>query len=146
MAKAIEDVDALLKRREEAIAKKEAEEKIRRQHVKTYWRLRDAWYSWRRRDDPAGKIMRLEGGWVTVYDKDPEYYYIHYLTDDGVLYEHRSKDVLKSELAFAYLLEGRKMRSFRKRGLREIPAEVARAFAKLLRGEGKEELLVSLAV
>ena len=23
----------------------------------------------------------IEGGWVTVYDRDPEYYYIHYLTD-----------------------------------------------------------------
>jgi len=90
--------------------------------------------------------MRLEGGWVTVYDRDLEYYYIHYLTDDGELYEHRTKDVLKSELAFAYLLEGRKIRSFRKRSLREIPKDVARVFAKLLRDVGKEELLVSLAV
>jgi len=146
ITKAIEDIDALLKRREEAIAKKEAEEKIRRQHVETYWRLRGAWYSWRRRDDPAGKIMRLEGGWVTVYDRDLEYYYIHYLTDDGVLYEHRSKDVLRSQLAFAYLLEGKKIRSFREKSLQEIPKDVARVFAKLLRDEGKEELLVALTV
>jgi len=146
ITKAIEDIDALLKRREEAIAKKEFEERVRRQHVETYWQLLRAWRTEQQRDDPAGKIMRLEKGWITVYDKDPEYFYVLYLTDNGELYEHRTKDVLKSELAFAYLLEGRKIRSFRKRGLREIPAEVARAFAKLLRGEGKEELLVTLAV
>ena len=88
----------------------------------------------------------IEGGWVTVYDRDPEYYYIHYLTDNGELYEHRSKDIFRSELVFAYLLEGRKMRSFREISLREIPADVARAFARLLKDIGKEELLVSLAV
>ena len=146
ITKAIEDIDSLLRRREEAIAKKEAEEKIRRQHVETYWRLRGAWYSWQQRDDPAGKIMRLEGGWVTVYDKDPEYYYIHYLTDDGKLYEHKSKDIFRSQLAFAHLLEGKRVRSFREKSLREIPKDVARVFAKLLRDEGKEELLITLAV
>ena len=144
ITKAIEDIDALLKRREEAIAKRRKEEEIRRKHAGTYWHLSRAWRVREQQDED--KIMRLEKGWVTVYDKDPEYFYVLYLTDDGELYEHRTKDVLKSELAFAYLLEGRKIRSFRKRGLREIPAEVARAFAKLLRDEGKEELLVSLAV
>ena len=88
----------------------------------------------------------IEGGWVTVYDRDPEYYYIHYLTDNGELYEHRSKDIFRSELAFAYLLEGRKIRSFRKRSLREIPNDVARVFAKFLEDGGKEDLLVALAV
>jgi len=146
ITKAIEDIDALLKRREEAIAKKEFEERVRRQHVETYWQLLRAWRTEQQRDDPAGKIMRLEKGWVTVYDKDPEYFYVLYLTDNGELYEHKTKDVLKSELAFAYLLEGRKIRSFRKRGLREIPKDVASVFAKLLRDVGKEELLITLAV
>ena len=144
ITKAIEDIDALLKRREEAIAKRRKEEEIRRKHAGTYRHLSRAWRVREQQDED--KIMRLEKGWVTVYDKDPEYFYVLYLTDNGELYEHKTKDVLKSELAFAYLLEGRKIRSFRKRGLREIPAEVARAFAKLLRDEGKEELLVTLAV
>ena len=146
VAKAIEDVDTLLKRRGETIVKKEFEERVRRRHVESYWQLLRAWRTEHRRDDPTGKIMRLEKGWVTVYDKDPEYFYVLYLTDDGELYEHRTKDILRSELAFAYLLEGRRMRSFRERSLQEIPKDVARVFAKLLKDASKEELLVSLAV
>jgi len=139
--KAVEDIDLLLKRREEAIAKKEAEEKVRRRHAETYWKLLDAWLG-----NYADKIMRIESGWVTVYGRNSEYYYIHYLTDDGELYEHRTKDIFRSQLAFAHLLEGRKIRSFRKKNLRQIPKDVARAFARLLRDEGKEELLVTLAL
>ena len=139
--KAVEDIDSLLKRREEAIARKEAEEKVRKRYADTYWKLLNAWLS-----NHADKIMRIGGGWVTVYGLYSEYYYIHYLTDDGELYEHRTKDIFRSELAFAHLLEGRKIRSFRRRSLQQIPERVARAFAKLLRDEGKEELLVSLAL